>query len=74
MLARSLKDVIPRAWQAIGTKQTRIIVFVIERKLIALDIFSKGGKFSQLYFVDYILPHPKRENVNFRYQIPQAIY
>jgi hypothetical protein len=49
-------DVIPRTRQAIATKQTMITTFFTGRKLIGLDILSKGSKFNEPYFVDYIFP------------------
>jgi hypothetical protein len=56
MLTRSLTDVIPKSQQATGTKKTMITLFFTGRKLIVRDILSKGSKFNQLYFIDYIFP------------------
>jgi hypothetical protein len=61
MFARLPTDVILRTQQAIGTNQTLITLFFTGRKLIVLDLLPKGGKFNQLYFVDYIFPDLKWE-------------
>jgi hypothetical protein len=47
-----------------------IKIFFTGRELIVLDILPRGSKFDRLYFVDYIFPDLKRENVNFHCQIP----
>jgi hypothetical protein len=39
-----------------------------------LDILTKGCKFNQLYFLDYIFPDLKRENETFHRRIPQATF
>jgi hypothetical protein len=72
MFARSRTDVIPRTQQAIGTKQTVITIFFTGRKLSVLGTLPKGSKFNQLYFVIYIFPDLKRENVNFHRRVAQA--
>jgi hypothetical protein len=72
MFARSPTDSIPRARQAIGTKQTMITIFFPGRKLLVLDILPKSSKLSQLSFVDYMLPDLKRENMDFPRRIRQA--
>jgi hypothetical protein len=74
MYASSLTDIIPRTWQAIGTKQTMTMIFLTGRKLIVLSILPKGSKFNQLYFADYILPDLQKENVDFHHRIPQATF
>jgi hypothetical protein len=74
LFARSLTNVIPWTRQAIGRKETMIAVYFTGRKLIILDIWPKGSKFNQLYFVDYIFPDLKRANLNFHCPIPQATF
>jgi hypothetical protein len=73
-LARSPTYAIPRTRQAIRRKETMIMILFTGQKLILLDIFRKGSKFNQLYFIDYILPDLKRGNVNFHRRIPQATF
>jgi hypothetical protein len=69
IFAQSPTDVIPRTRQAIGTM---ITLFFTGRKLIVFDTLSKGSRFNQPYFVDYIFPDSKRENVNFHRRIPRT--
>jgi hypothetical protein len=56
MLARSLTDAIPGTGQAIGTKQTMIMIFFTGCTPIMLSVLPKGSKFGQLYFINYFFP------------------
>jgi hypothetical protein len=58
--------VIPRTRQAIGAKKTMITIFFTARQLFLLDVLPKGSKFNQQYFIDYVFPDVKMENLNFR--------
>jgi hypothetical protein len=51
-----------------------ITIFFTGRKLIALDILPTESKFSQLYFVDYVFPDLKKENVDFHHRMPQTTF
>jgi hypothetical protein len=72
--APCLTDVIPRTRQAIGTKQTVRMIFFIGHKRIVLDILPNESKFKQVYFVDYIFPDLKKENVNCHRWVPQVTF
>jgi hypothetical protein len=74
MLARSPTDPTPRTRQAIGTKKTIITIFFTRRKLIVLEILSKGSKFNLSYIIDYISHDLKRQSMNFRRRIPHATF
>jgi hypothetical protein len=39
-----------------------------------LDVLPKGSKFNQQYFIDYVFPDLKTENLNFRRRIPLATF
>jgi hypothetical protein len=73
MFAGSPTDAIPRTEQAIGTTQTIITIFFTRCKPIVFDILPKGSKFGRFFFVDYIFPDLKRENVNFHRRIPRRL-
>jgi hypothetical protein len=51
-----------------------ITLFFTGRRSIVLGILSKGSKFNQVYFIDYIFSDLKRENLNFHRWIPQATF
>jgi hypothetical protein len=51
-----------------------ITIFFTARKPIVPNVLPKGNKFHQPYFVDYIFPDLKRENVTFHRRIPQATF
>jgi hypothetical protein len=70
MFAQSPTDVIPRARQAIGTKQTMMTIAPTGRNLIVLDIVPKGSKVNRLDFIDCI---SLDLSVNCPHRIQQAI-
>jgi hypothetical protein len=39
-----------------------------------LDVLPKGSKFNQQYFIDYVFPDFKTENLNFRRRMPLATF
>jgi hypothetical protein len=49
-----------------------ITIFFTARQPILLDVLSKGSKFDQQYFIDYMFPDLKTENQNFRRRMPLA--
>jgi hypothetical protein len=74
MFARAPSKVIPRTRQTIGAKNIMITISSTARQLILLDILQKGSKFNQHYFIDYVFPDLKTENLNFRRRMPLAIF
>jgi hypothetical protein len=40
-------------------------IFSTARQLISLDVLPKESKFNQQYFIDYVFPDLKMENLNF---------
>jgi hypothetical protein len=39
-----------------------------------LDVLPKGSKFNEQYFIDYVFPDLKTEDLNFRRRIPLATF
>jgi hypothetical protein len=74
MFPRSPTEIIPRTRQAVGMKNILIMIFFTGHRLFVLDILPEGIQFSQLSFVDYIVPNLKRENMNFHRRIPKAAF
>jgi hypothetical protein len=74
MFARGPSKVIPRTRQTIGAKKTMIMIFFTARQLILLDVLSKGSKFNQQYFIDYMFPDLKMQNRNFPRRMPPATF
>jgi hypothetical protein len=74
MFAPCLTDIIPRTRQAIGTKETAIMIFFTGHKRIMLDILPKESKFKEVYFIDYVFPDLKKKNVNCHRWIPQMTF
>jgi hypothetical protein len=55
-------------------EKTTITIFFTARQLILLGVLPKGSKFNQQYFIDYIFPDLKTENLNFRRRMPLATF
>jgi histone-lysine N-methyltransferase SETMAR len=51
-----------------------ITIFFPARQLTLLDVPPKGSKFNQQYFIDYLFPGLNTEDLNFRCQVPLAIF
>jgi hypothetical protein len=74
MCARAPSEVILRTRQTIGAKKTMITIFFTARQLVLLDVLPKGSKFNQQYFVDYVFPDLKTENLNFHRRMMLATF
>jgi hypothetical protein len=67
----------PRLFQGHGkqlAQNTMITIFFTARQLILLDVLPKGSKFNQQYFIDYVFPDLKTENLDFRRRIPLGMF
>jgi hypothetical protein len=67
-------EAIPRTRQTIGATKPMITIFFTALQLIMLDVLSKGSKFNQQYFIDYMFLDLKTENRNFRRRMPFAFF
>jgi hypothetical protein len=56
IFVRSRNAVIRRIGQGIGGKKTMLTLFFTLRRIIVLDILSKGMKYNQYYFLNEIYP------------------
>jgi hypothetical protein len=65
MFARRREQVIGRLRPGILIKNLMIIVFFTVRHLIVLDVFPKGQKSNQEYFVQSIFPSLLNEKKRF---------
>lgn len=62
MFVRSLQNLIPKTRQGFGRKTDSIPLSFPARRLLVLHIQPEGGKFNQLYFLDYEFPDLKKAN------------
>jgi hypothetical protein len=51
-----------------------ITIFFTARQLILLDVRTKGSKFNQQHFIDYLFPDFKTENLIFRRRMSLATF
>jgi hypothetical protein len=72
MFTRSPAEMIPRTPQAIGAKKTMTTLFLTARKLIVLDVMSKGYKYNQQYFMNYVFPDLKKANLSSHGRMPES--
>jgi hypothetical protein len=72
MFAGSPVDGIPRMRQAGGANKTMITLFFTPRKVIVLDVLTKGHKYNQQSFVDYIFPDLEKANLSFHPRMPES--
>jgi hypothetical protein len=56
MLATSRDEVIPRTKQTIGARKVMLTIFFTGTKLISLNALPHGGRFTQDYFINTVLP------------------
>jgi hypothetical protein len=56
MFATSRDEVIPRTKQRIGAQKVMLTIFFTSTKLVSLNALPSGGRFTQNYFINTVLP------------------
>jgi histone-lysine N-methyltransferase SETMAR len=56
MFTASPDEVIPRTKQTIGARKVMVTIFFAATKLVSLNALPPGGRFTQYYFINTVLP------------------